>query len=243
VNKLQLFLAVILIIIHVSSLSAQDFQDEIVLADSDDIFLNSVVEEVGPRVFGKYNYAFSLKTYPSERALLTANSGRVDGDAYRVFDFQEKSEGRYPNLVRVDVPYISIFFTAFVKDNDIRITGWEDMSNYRVAVIRGNKTMQARVNEFVPHESQAVVNSYEQAFDMLQVDRVDIVVGKPIVGVNYLEEHNLYMTGEFQFQDIYIYLHKKHEQLIPQIEMELQQMKESGELEYIENMVRDRLMN
>jgi polar amino acid transport system substrate-binding protein len=238
-NKLKQLLAIITVFINVSSLSAQDLQQEIVLADSDDSFLNSVVQEVGTRAFGKYDIKFSLRTYPSERALLTANSGKVDGDAYRVFDLYNKTGGQYPNLVRVNFPYISIYFTAFVKDKDIKITGWEDLANYRVAVIRGNKTMEAQVNKFVPREKQSYINSYKQAFGMLLLDRVDIVVGKPIVGASYVKNNNLYMTGKFQTQDIYMYLHKKHEQLIPKIEMVLREMNESGELLDIENMFRD----
>jgi len=242
-KKLKQLLAFVMIFITVSSSNAQDFQREIILADSGQIFLNGVVQEVGTRAFGKYNIKFNLRTYPSARALRTANFGDVDGDAYRVFDLHKKTGGQFPNLVRVDFPYISIHFTAFVKDNDIRITGWEDLANYRVAVIRGNKTMEAQVNEFVPRERQSIVHSYKQAFDMLLLDRVDIVVGKPIVGARYVKNNNLYMTGKFQFQDIYMYLHKKHKKLIPKIEMELRKMNESGELRNIENMVRDSLAN
>ncbi len=242
-KKLKQLFASIIIFITVTSLSAKDFQREIVLADSGQIFLNTVVQEVGTRAFGKYNIKFSLMTYPSARALRTANFGDVDGDAYRVFDLHDKTGGKYPNLIRVDFPYISIHFTAFVKDKDIRITGWEDLANYRVAVIRGNKTMEFHMNKFVPRERQADVHSYKQAFAMLLRDRVDIVVGKPIVGASYVKNNNIYMTGKFQIQDIYMYLHKKHKQLIPKIEIELRKMKESGELQNIENMVRNSLMN
>ncbi|MGL1893473.1 MAG: transporter substrate-binding domain-containing protein [Spirochaetaceae bacterium] len=241
-KKIKQLLPFVMMLIPFSSLSALELPKEIVLADSDLSFLNSVVQEVGTRAFGKYNIKFSLKTYPSKRALLTANSGQVDGDAYRVYDLYEKTGGQYPNLIRVDVPYISIYFTAFVKDKGIKITGWEDLTNYRVTVIRGNKTMETQVDEFVPPERQAVVGSYKQAFTMLEHNRVDIVVGKPIVGADYVKKYNLSMTGKFQFQEIYMYLHKKHEQLIPKIKMELQKMKDSGELQDIEKMVRDRFL-
>lgn len=241
-EKLKQLFASTIIFITVSSLSAQDVQKKIVLADSGQIFLNSVVQEVGTRAFSKHNIKFSLRTYPSARALISANDGYADGDAYRVFDLHKKTGGKFSNLIRVDVPYISIYFTAFVKDKGIKITGWKDLANYRVAVNRGNKTMEAHVNKFVPSERQSVIHSYKQAFAMLLLDRVDIVIGKPIVGANYVKNNNLYMTGKFQFQDIYMYLHKKHKKLIPKIEMELQKMKESGELQKINNMVRNSFM-
>ncbi|MEH6405625.1 MAG: transporter substrate-binding domain-containing protein, partial [Sneathiella sp.] len=242
--KLKQFLAFAMLLLPISSLSAQGLQKEIVLADSDDRLLNGVAQEVGTRAFGKYNIEFGLRTYPKARALLVANSGIVDGDAYRVYDLQKRTAGKFPNLLRVDVPYISIYWTAFVGDKNkgLKVTGWKDLANYRVVAIRGNKTMEARLNEFVPKENRAVVGKYEQAFEMLLQDRVDIVVGKPSVGVSYLKKYkSLHMIGEFEHQDIYMYLHKKHKQLIPKIEFELREMKKSGALLNIEKMVRDRL--
>jgi polar amino acid transport system substrate-binding protein len=244
-KKFKQLLAFAMILLPISSVSAQGLQKEIVLADSGDDLLNGVAQEVGTRVFGKYNIKFSLRTYPKERALASANSGEADGDAYRVYDLQKKTGGKYSNLIRVDVPYISIYWTAFVGDKykDIKITGWKDLANYRVVAIRGNKTMEARMIEFVPKENREVVGRYKQAFEMLLRGRVDVVVGKPTVGMSYLKKHkNLHMIGEFEDQDIYMYLHKKHKQLIPKIEFELREMKKSGALLNIEKMVRDRLV-
>ena len=225
------------------NLNAQDSSKEIILADSGDFFLNAVAKEVGKRAFSKHNIKFDTRTYPAERALISANSGEADGDAYRVFDLHKKSAGKYPNLIRVNVPYLTIYFTAFVEDEnkDIKVNDWKDLANYKVAVIRGNKTMEARVNEFVPKSNQVSVTFYEQAFQMLLKNRVDVVVGKPVIGSNYMKKHkNLHMIGKFQTQDIYIYLHKNHKSIIPKIEAELQKMQDSGELQEIEKMVRNR---
>jgi len=243
--KLKKLLAFALVLLPISSLNAQGLQKEIVLADSGDALLNGVAQEVGTRAFSKYDIKFRLRTYPKARALVVANSGIADGDAYRVYDFHKRTGGKFPNLIRVGAPYISIYWTAFVGDKykDIKVVGWKDLANYRVVAIRGNKTMEARLNEFVPKENRTVVGQYEQAFKMLLLGRVDVVVGKPSVGVSYLEKHkNLHMVGEFEDQDIYMYLHKKHKQLIPKIERELQEMKKSGELLEIEKMVRDKLV-
>ena len=200
----------------ISSLLAQDFQNEIVLADSGDSLLSGVVKEVGTRAFGKYNIKFRLSTYPKARALKAANAGHVDGDAYRVFDLHKRTGEKFTNLIRVDVPYISIHWTSYVSDKykDIIITGWKDLATYNVAGIIGNKLMEARMNEFIPKVNQTLVGTYEQAFNMLMLGRVDVVVGKPTVGMSYLKKHKtLHMIGKFEVQDIYIYLHKKHKKL------------------------------
>jgi len=243
--KFKHLFAFVIILLPISSLSAQNLQKEVVLADSGDSLLNGVAQEVGTRVFGKYNIIFKLRTYPKARALATANSGKADGDAYRIYDLQKITGGKFPNLIRVDAPYISIYWTAFVgdKNKDIKVTGWKDLANYRVAGIRGNKRMEARMNEFVPKENSTITNNYKNAFRMLLHGRVGVVVGKPAVGVNYLKKYkSLHMIGKFEVQDIYMYLHKKHKQLIPKIEFELREMKKSGELLNIEKMVRDILV-
>ena len=231
-------------LIPISNASAQGVQQEIVLADSGDSLLNGVAQEVGTRAFGKHNIKFMLRTYPKARALYSAHSGLADGDAYRVFDLHKKTKGQFSNLIRVDAAYVSIYWTAFVRDKykDIKVTGWKDLANYKVVGIRGNKTMEASMNKFVPKVNQSIVNTYEQAFYMLKTGRVDVVVGKPSVGWSYLEKDtNLHMTGKFQINDIYMYLHKKNKRLIPKIEFELRKMKESGELINIEKMVVERL--
>ena len=244
--NINFLFALVFSFIPLSPLKADNLPKEIVLADSGDKFLNGVVQEVGKRAFDKYNINFKLKTFPAARALISANSGEVDGDAYRVVDFHKKTGGKFPNLIRVDAPYLSIYFTAFVEDKnkDIVINDWKDLAPYKVAVIRGNKTMEARVNEFVPKAQQSVVTFYDEAFKMLLLKRVDVVIGKPIIGAKYLKENkNLHMRGKFQFQDIYIYLHKKHKDLIPKIEAELRHLKTIGALADIEKGVRNRLMN
>ena len=106
-------------------------------------------------------------------------------------------------------------------------------------MIRGNKTMEAQINKFVPKKNQRFVAYYESAFKLLLNDRVDVVVGKPIVGKKYLSMNkNLATSGKFQYQDVFIYLHKKHKDLIPMLEKEIRQMRLSGELKEIEEKVR-----
>ena len=96
INK---FLVTAIILLSTSSLGAHPAPKEIVLAASAGTYLNDVVQEVGSRAFGKYNIEFGLRIYPKARALLAANSGDADGDAYRVFDLHKKTEGKFSNLI------------------------------------------------------------------------------------------------------------------------------------------------
>ena len=185
------WLVIALVIFAPLKMSGLDFPKEIVLAASGDSMLNEIAQAVGDRVFGKYNIKFTLKNFPKARALVAANSGEVDGDAYRVYDFHKRSGGKFPNLTLVNSPFMTIYWTAFVTDKlkDLKINGWEDMKKFRVAGIRGNKTMELRMKDFLSENNRFIVTHYEQAFGMLFKGRVDIVVGKPNVGISYMKKH------------------------------------------------------
>ena len=203
--------------------------------------LNAVSQAVGEKAFGKLGIEFSLHNYPKARALVSANAGVVDGDAYRVVDFHKKTNGKYSNLLIVNVPFMSIHWTAFVTDKlkNAQINGWDDMKNYKVVGIRGNKTMEFRMKEHLSDSNRHLVTHYEQAFGMLFKGRIDIVIAKPSVGKDYLKKHkNLHMVGKFEVQDLYFYLHKKHQNLIPKLESELKQLKDNGTLRKLETSIR-----
>ena len=129
------------------------------------------------------------------------------------------------------------------RNKKTKIEGWEDMNKYRVAVIIGNKTMEVRLKQFVLEENIIAVSSYEQAFKMLQLHRLDVVVGKTSVGVQFIRKNkNIHMKGKFEYHDLYMYLHKKHKNIIPIIESELKKLKVDGTLEKINQKVLADLM-
>jgi hypothetical protein len=200
-----------------------------------------MAQKVGSKVFGKYDISFKLKNYPKSRALIQANSGIVDGDAYRVFNLHEISKGEYPNLIRINESYLSVSFTAFVTDKlkELKITGWKDMKDYKTSVIRGNKKMEENAQKYLPEENRVEVAEYKQAFKMLLRNRLDIIVGKPSVGISFMKENkNIHMIGKFGTRKLYFYIHKKYKFLIPKIEAEIRKLKEDGSLLQIENDIR-----
>ena len=219
--------------------------ESIELASNGDSYLYKVVQQVGKLAFGKYNIKFSQKIYPHARGLILANDGRIDGGAARVFDLHKKTKDEFSNLLRVDESFMTIYWTAFVqeKNKDIKIEGWRDLKKYRVASLIGNKTMETRLRKFVLKENIFSVGSYEQAFGMLQRGRLDVVVGKPSVGIPFLKNNTHFlMKGKFENADLYMYLHKKHKGIIPSIEAELKKLKVDGTLDKINEKVLAELM-
>ena len=222
----------------------KDEPKEIVLAANSDKLLNKISHAVGSKVFGKFSIQFRLKQFPKERALAQANSGVVDGDAYRVFDFHKVTNNEYPNLMRINETYLSVSFTAFVtdKNKDLEVADWTDLSKYKVAVIRGNKKMEARAKKYLQKENRIVVSEYEQAFGKLTLGRLDVVIGKPSVGIKVMrKKKNIHMRGKFGVRELFFYIHKKHSSLIPKIEAEIKKLREDGTLKEIEKQAREEI--
>ena len=178
-----------------------------------------------------------------ERGLNLANEGKIDGNAYQVLNLRKITGNRYPNLIRVNEPYVRIYLSAFVTDKKMKINDWNDLAPYRIAVLRDGKTGELRTKEFVAAEKQTPVTDPDQAFDMLSQGKIDAVVTDEIKGRFFMgNRRHIYIRGRFEPSDIYLYLNKKHRDLVPKIEKQVRQMRQDGTLDEIEKTVRKKIL-
>ena len=76
------------------------------------------------------------------------------------------------------------------------------------------------------------MNTDRQAFQMLAAGRVDIVISESRVGNNIINSDEKF-NGIFEIKrlhqsDIYAYIHKKHEKILPRLVKTLNKMKKKG---------------
>lgn len=165
---------------------------------------------------------------PAERALIMSNSGLMDGEVNRLNVIEEL----YHNLIRVDVPLMTINMVGVSRigdKNSINKMNWE---NLRVGIRRGSK-----ISEIITKNIQnlSLVNDYDQLFSMLEMNRIDLII------VSDWEFQIRLKNGSISEMDKvhlfnnpyhhYHYLHSRHSNLVPEIETVLQQMKDSGRVE------------
>jgi polar amino acid transport system substrate-binding protein len=180
---------------------------------------------VSEEAFQRTGNKFKLINLPSERSLVAANAGEIDGEGLRVAGLS----GKYPNLIQVPEAYIGISFVAFAKDATIKLGSWDDLKNYRVAFINGWKMFEknASIARIVNK-----VDKPEQMFEMLLQDRVDLVLYTLADGNVYLKKNSLTQIAPLKPAlkdvDLYLYLHRKHEQLVPKLNQAIQAMKADG---------------
>lgn len=176
--------------------------------------------------FRRAGVELKLVNNPSERSLHLANQGEVDGEGLRIAGLGSQ----YPNLIQIPERFIGISFVAFSKDAMINLDqGWASLKPYRVAFITGWKMFEANAS------GAKVVNKVdtpEQMFRMLDGGRVDLALYTRADGIALIRTMGLSsvapLSPSLKDVDMYLYLNKKHEALVPQIAKALRDMKADG---------------
>ena len=184
------------------------------------------LHDLSKEAFRRIGVEFKLVTLPSERSLHSANLGEVDGEGLRVAGLS----GQYPNLVQVPERYIGISFVAFARDATIRLEqGWESLKPHRIAFINGWKMFEANASGA---RSVSKVDKPDQLFLMLDSGRVDLALYTRSDGDALARAMGLGaiapIAPALKDVDMYLYLNRKHEALVPRLSQALREMKADG---------------
>ena len=187
------------------------------------------LEQLSQESLRRIGIDLKLVSLPSERSLTAANLGEVDGEGLRVGGLGGP-DGPYPNLIQVPERFVRISFVAFSKNATISLdNGWDSLKPYRIAFINGWKMFEANA------QGARVVNKVdkpEQLFRMLDDGRVDLVLYTHADGL--LLARNLGLTSVAPLSpalkevDMYLYLHKKHQALVPKLTQAIRDLKADG---------------
>lgn len=182
-----------------------------------DVIVNKALNRIG--------YSMKSVRLPAERALINANRGIDDGDLLRV----EGLDKVYTNLIRVPEKIIDLEMVVFSKHVTFPIEGWHSLEPYSVAIITGWKILERNISESA---GRIMVKNARQLFNMLLKDRVDIIVYSRWVGLGYLAQNNIkgisVILPPLERIGFYLYLHKKHQDLVPKLANALRAMKADG---------------
>ncbi|MBB5203420.1 polar amino acid transport system substrate-binding protein [Inhella inkyongensis] len=176
--------------------------------------------------FRRVGLEFKLVSNPSERSLVMANEGEVDGEGLRIAGLSTQ----YPNLVQVPERFVGVSFVAFSKGTQIKVDqGWDSLKPHRVAFITGWKLYEANATGA---KSVMRLEKPEQLFKMLDAGRVDLVLYTRADGSALVRGLNLQdivpLTPALKEVDMYLYLNKKHEAWVQKIAQALREMKADG---------------
>jgi polar amino acid transport system substrate-binding protein len=180
--------------------------------------------------FKRAGVKLEIDDIPAKRALINANHGIHDGDLARVAGVTKN----YPNLLPVpEVTWIAEI-GGFSKQKNTILNGWESLDPFHLAYIRGWVIFERNIKT---SKSLTQVNDPETLFNLLDKNRTDIALYEKKMGFGVIAK--LGLTGIYNLsqpltvEPIYIYLHKKHQALIPKVANAIRAMKRDGSYQII----------
>lgn len=158
------------------------------------------------------------------RTLLNANAGIDDGEAMRIAGLEKQ----YPNLIRVPETLISNDFVAYATHVHMPTTDWKSIEPYVVSYIIGWKIFENNVRNA---KEVTPVRDADQLFGLLANGRTDLALYERWQGLQRVRDLGLKaqaLEPPLARTDMFIYLHKKHEALVPRVAQALARLKGNG---------------
>jgi polar amino acid transport system substrate-binding protein len=181
-------------------------------------------------ICARNHIAVEQQTPPVARSLLQVNQGIADGDGPRIGGLSSA----YPNIICVPEPFGDFEFSAFSKNKNIRLDGWSGLSSLNVAYIQGWKIFD---NKLTTAKSITKVKDKELLFKLLDADRVDVVLITKLTGFEMLRNLDMKtavaLEPSLAVEPNYLYLHKRHAEVIPRLTQTLRKMKADGLYDHI----------
>lgn len=195
-------------------------------------FFNAVIVEMDKRL---PEISISFEALPAERSLNLSEQGINDGDCCRI---PTAVMAHYKNLIPVNESFMSVRFSAFEKKHLTTIKGFADMKPYTVGTVKGWKLAVKKLEEFKPAETH-IVTTPEQLFKMLDQGRIDYGVMGYLSGLKSISNLKLKdikaISSPLAEKPLYLMLHKKHKNLVPEFNRVIVEMKKDGTIKRLYN--------
>lgn len=193
----------------------------------------ALARKVYPVAFGRAGKRVKISPMPSERALIEANAGFLDGDATRFGN--ARVENRYPNLIRVQEPLLVSNTSAFSIRFSAEIRNWSDIAELspRIVYVRGYKLVESRLSAMGLQQRASRLADHAKALRFLMAGRADILIStetavRTFLGEPEFRSAGIRRIGVLERDSPYLYLHKRHAELAERMAEILREMKADG---------------
>jgi polar amino acid transport system substrate-binding protein len=182
-------------------------------------------DQVIIEAFKRIEQPINISHLPTERSITNANLGVTDGEFPRISGL----DSLYNNLIQVPEKIVDFEFVAFTWRTDIQLTDWNSCKPYNVAIVRGWKILEANLANV---KSLIMVKNQDVLFSLLAEHRADIVVYSRFEGLEIIRKLGLQnvwvLEPPLAKREMFLYLHKKHHLLVPEIAKQLRNLKLDG---------------
>jgi len=166
----------------------------------------------------------------SARTLSNAEQALDDGNFLRIAGVEKK----FPHLVRVPESIIEVQFVIFSKNKELKTPAWESLKPYHVGYVRGWLIAEEKIKDV---RQITVVENRTSLFKVLESDRIELAFAELYGGYYLMHTLNLPHLSIAQpplaTREMFLYLNKKHEKLVPKLAKALREMKRDGSYDAI----------
>ncbi|KKJ75382.1 hypothetical protein WH95_18915 [Kiloniella litopenaei] len=200
-------------------------QEQLVFTGIENSSYATISKRVMREAYRRLNINVKFSDLPAARSLAVANSGRVDGELYRIKNIHLK----YKNLIMLPVPIGIMEGVAITTNPQISLQDWESLAPYRVCIRNGVKFAEAGTKKI----QVDVSNTNEHLFHNLGLDRCDIIVLARLTSIKLAQDFEKEMKKPvyyhvLQTYPLFHYLHKKNKKLVLELTEILKEMEQDG---------------
>jgi polar amino acid transport system substrate-binding protein len=163
---------------------------------------------------------------PAARALVLADAGSTDGDLGRIAG----TEKVYTNLVPVPEPIYFYQVTAYAYQPIDTAEGWESLRPHSICLRRGIRIFELRTEGM----RRQVLDDEDSILRMLRSGGCQVALlerlNPTVMAAQAAQPPLLKLNPPLETVPLYIYLHKRHADLVPRLTAALRQMRADGTL-------------
>lgn len=207
-------------------LSLPAAQDGLVLSALPESPADNASVDILKEAYARLGIAIEIEFTQAERGLVRAGEGRIDGVVHRMPGLEQ----HYSNLIPVPVRINYEEAMVFTRQPPFVIDGWASLRRWRIGIRRGIKFIEQGTERMDVYGA----TSDEQLFQMLHLDRVEIVVVPRTLGLSAIRQLGIedvrMLEPPVAHVDLFHYLHQRHAGLVPALTSVLEAMAREGRM-------------
>jgi polar amino acid transport system substrate-binding protein len=211
--------------------AANKFERTLTIARCENHTTHYFAEKLVAEAYRRIGINTRFVSLPCRRSILMANSGKFDGEVGRIAG----TTRQYHNLIALKTPVMQIEGVALTKSATLQIASIKDLRGQRLAIVSGERYAETLTLGMNP----LLASDYPQLVTLLLAGRIDIGIGirrdiRVTLASFDLPDNQLKVTGKPLFMaPLFHLVHKKHMDLIPQLEAVFATMWENGDTKKI----------
>lgn len=191
---------------------------------------NGFSDQVIREAFKRLGVDVQIVPLSSARSLSNAEQSIDDGNFLRIKGVEKK----FPHLVRVPEKIIDVQFVIFTKRKNLKTPGWKSLEPFHVGYVRGWQIAEEMIKNV---RQVTVVENRTSLFKVLESDRIELAFAELYGGYYLISTLGLKDVTIAQpplaTKEMFLYLNKKHEKLVPKLAAVLKEMKYDGSYDAI----------